>query len=703
MKNIIVYFVILLTIPISFCFGQLNTNSTANTQNKNHFLWWNGHWSATKKNVFIINKDSISKGGTATVNPDGSVQVQGGGQDDWNKIVENGLNYLNDWIKQLNDPANNADLPSHDLNSVLLPDAQHLQQLWQDYKIEQGQDILSPDVKPGNGSTKGGSGINPTGTKTNGNIITGTNATGDEISAFCTNAKKDYDFVIKYYKDHRRDKANDLNIPAPPEFEYNCYACDSNIKKTFDTTISHYVRDFPHPEDTIMNKGLSLIKKYISLGLNKTTLTEEEDKALGPYIFGSGPCVYFDLDALSEAINGISNHLYFRAQKLVDKYHKHFKAAQAVQQTYYAVGRFCELSGQTKLNDDDPNAPQMSSIHTTDVKNIGQMFLDNFDFYFKKLKQNDWRQIGNINYQMELIRSAGMLENESGQREREDEYLQELDDIMNSFTLSVDMDVKVGKAKGYQISHVKGECKIGPDFQPNSNQCYKWVVLDDTKKIGNRYASKALPQIDCKLIANEISAPGPVPVYIGTKKYTVNLQGLRMEFCDEEKDTILLTNFYPDPPENGLWKVPNSYPANLGVTGAQFFENMEERKRLAESGKAQEAADKYQQQNEQMIAQMKSIAEQMKTEAGNKSAADYQKIMEMFNKVKESANNPPLAEMLDIDFEIPIQNNSPVLVDKKFDAKQINPKLEEALIYAFYTIHIENKTNAPKNNNTPKK
>jgi hypothetical protein len=318
----------------------------------------------------------------------------------------------------------------------------------------------------------------------------------------------------------------------------------------------------------------------------------------------------------------------------------------------------------------------------------------NFEFYLTKLKQNDWRQIANIPYMLCLCRSIALLGGNSGDYDL-DAYLKRLVPIMRGFVLSVDMDVKIGRGQGYWLSHVKGKCHIGPDFEQDSNQCYKWVVLDENRQDASGfYRTKAIPQFDCDLVANEIGGAGAV--YIGTKKFTGNLEGLKMDFCNPGKDTILLTSFSPNPANDGYFQFPHGITQNLGVTGEQFFSDENAKKKLVESGKAQEAADKYQAQNQKKIDEMRALAAKMQSDTGKKTLADYQKLMEMSNKMLASATTPVMAQMLWIDFEIPVKNGNQVLVDKIFDAKEINPQMAPAFEYAHYTIHIENKANAPK-------
>src|SRR6266700_1987286 len=91
-------------------------NYTSDT--KNHCLWFKGHWNPAKKNVFIIDKDSLGKGGgTITITAGGDIQLQSSGKDEWNKTVEVALKSVDDWEKKLDDPASNTDLPSYHLNT----------------------------------------------------------------------------------------------------------------------------------------------------------------------------------------------------------------------------------------------------------------------------------------------------------------------------------------------------------------------------------------------------------------------------------------------------------------------------------------------------------------------------------------------------------------------------------------------------------
>ena len=207
------------------------------------------------------------------------------------------------------------------------------------------------------------------------------------------------------------------------------------------------------------------------------------------------------------------------------------------------------------------------------------------------------------------------------------------------------------------------------------------------------YKTKALQQIDCDLITNQIVGPAGSPVYIGTKKYTTNLFGLRMDFCNPGKDTIVLSNFAANPKNEGLWKLPYGPPQPLGITGEEYFADFNRRKELVKSKEADKEADEFKKKNEEMVDEMKKLATQMKTDTGAKRLADYQKILAMSKKATSSvADNGVVAKMLYLDFEIPVKNNDRELVNTTFEGAKINPRFSNVIVYANYKIIIENES-----------
>ncbi len=660
-----------------------------------HFLWFTGHWSKTKKNTFIIaaasgDPDGSSPGATSsagdnntvTINPDGSVQMSGGGVDDWNKRMDKAAKSEEDFIQQLEDPKDNLDPITKQFNQLLDSGAQKRLKQVKDLKIDAKQDILSPDTKPGQ---TGGAGPGQSGGTASGQ--SGGTASGQSTDDYCRKVKADYGEVIAWWKAHRKDKDGDLKYPPPPEFEYDCYACDTNIQISYQQQIDKYAEDFFHEEDELIRKATTIMHE---LSLDLWEGSKHYGDVAVSQAFHSSPCAYMDVEALAKAVYDISYHAFARGDKMRRDNKKNYKAISAIVQTWCRGTRqFMLLSGSKNV--EDPGLAEMSGLAGFGV-----------EYYYNKFRQNDWRQIGNYPYLLELMRTGALLSGNTDDTFFQ-KYLQQLQRIWNGFKLTVEMDTKIGKDGGYRIAHVKGEGHIIPAFQRDSNQCYKWVMADENSMtILGFYKPSALQTIDCNLLGNEMITPPQAPrmTYVGTKFYKANLQSLSMDFCNPGHDTIVLSGFNPNPMTGGVWQVPMAGQVNLGVNGLeQFFENVQEKKKLADDGEAQRAADQMKQQAEQLKAQMETLKSQM---TGPLSKDSYEKIMEKFNQARSLSGLGAVAKMLWLDFVLPVKNNDPVLVDKKYDAKEINPQESPAIVYGYYTVHIEN-TGAGKTKSAPKK
>src|ERR1041385_7855755 len=100
-----------------------------------------------------------------------------------------------------------------------------------DLRIDSRQDMLTPDTKPGQSKPR---------------------TLSDAGTDMCKDAKADYDQVMSYWESIKGQKDKDLIYPPPPAFEYNCYACDSNVRNGYQQAIDNYIRDFFHPEDSLI-------------------------------------------------------------------------------------------------------------------------------------------------------------------------------------------------------------------------------------------------------------------------------------------------------------------------------------------------------------------------------------------------------------------------------------------------------------------
>jgi hypothetical protein len=647
----------ILLVVCAFARGQVVDTSQ-------HFLWFSGHLNPAKKNVFIIAASGGNGGGTITIGNDGAVELKTGGVDAWNKKMDQAEQAEQRFIQQLDDPKDNLDPSTHQLYQLLKPDAEQRKQEMHDLKIDAKQDMMSPETKPG--QSKPGS-------------------LADAGADACKALKGDYDQVMAYYKSIKGQKDNELTYPPPPAFEYNCYACDSNVRNSYQQTIDNYVRDFFHPEDSLITRGYGIIRQLALLGI-------EPGKGIPPDLYWdlfsknkkdpskSGACAYMDLSGLSEAVLTITIHAFRRADKMMhdNRKAKNFKAVEAIAKTWLTGARMVALTTGNTGGEDEGMA------------DLADLLANGIDYYYGEFRKNDWRQIGNLTWMLGLMRQQALLGAKNDQMAMK--YLNDLQRIWNGFRLTIEMDVKIGEHNGYRLAHLKGDCHIVPSFQRDSNQCYKWVVADENQMDLLGFIKPAVqPTIDCQLITNELILPPQAPkwVYTGTHKYTSTLQSLSMDFCNPGHDTIQLSGFTPVPATAGTWQIPYSGVQNLGVVGMeQYFEDMMAKKKLADNGEANQAAEEMKRQGEELKKQMDALKNQM---TGPQGGANYEKIMELANRSRQLATSPVIGKILWLDFLLPVQNNDAVLVNKKYDAKELNPRLSAVIVYGYYTIHIENK------------
>ena len=143
----------------------------------------------------------------------------------------------------------------------------------------------------------------------------------------------------------------------------------------------------------------------------------------------------------------------------------------------------------------------------------------------------------------------------------------------------------------------------------------------------------------------------------------------------------------------GTWVYPNDpNPVPSGINSQNhYFQDLDKMKELAQSGAAKQHADIVKEQSEKIVAQMKTLAKQMNGSHGASQVANYQKILNMSNQIKQLASNGNIAPMIYIDFPLQIQNNSSTLFNKRFDAKELNPEIASVIEHGYFTVDIKYK------------
>ncbi len=89
----------------------------------------------------------------------------------------------------------------------------------------------------------------------------------------------------------------------------------------------------------------------------------------------------------------------------------------------------------------------------------------------------------------------------------------------------------------------------------------------------------------------------------------------------------------------GTWIYPNDpNPVPSGINSQNhYFQDLDKMKELAQSGAAKQQAGIMKEQSEKIVAQMKTLAKQMNGSHDASQVANYQKILNMSNQIKQLA------------------------------------------------------------------
>jgi hypothetical protein len=657
----------------------LNNKAVAQQASRDaqHFLWFTGHWSNDKKNSFITDASidsltggviKIPSGNIITVSSEGNINIISKEIDEWNKKIKDGEKDLDKNINDLISPPNDVQEWAHHFNEVTLSQLDTIKLQWENLKIDKKDNPLNQKEEQ------------------NGNIQNVVN----NLSEWCKNIQPKYQAVIDFYHAHRHDIATAYNNLPPPVFDYTCEACDTNLVKEKDKEADDYVEKFFKPESDLIKDGLQIIHRLALLGhsndIDNTPLNvvwdNQADEEKIDQLFHddktdaskSSACAYIDSYRLNDAVKFLVQRELWRAEKLVKDNRENLKAAIPVVRVYLMALKNNELMGFSTGED---------------FGEIQQLVLQEYEYYFNKLvKEHDWSQLANIPFILSLLREYELL----GAPEKDADITQ-LYQLLNSFYLNIEMEIKVGKEGGYMLTHLKGKTKIAPEFNYGADSCYRWVVVEDNPNKLGLPVKKSSQKINMDLLTNEMIAR-VAPKYSGTKKYWCSLQGLKMDYCHPGNDTILLTGFIADPnPMAGTWIYPGApKPVPAGINGLDhFFQDINKMKELAQSGKARQQADIAKANAEKLMAQMKAVQAQMSNKHDASQIANYHKIQDLAAQGRQLFSSENSAPVLYIDFPLQIQNNTTTLFNKRFDAKEINPETTEAVVYGYYTIHIEYK------------
>ena len=502
----------------------------------------------------------------------------------------------------------------------------------------------------------------------------------DKMAASCKAFESEYHRIIDFYTAHRKDKNPHFDLPPPPTADYfNCWGCDTVKQKEFDTQCKIYVRDF---FKDIAKDASTLIGNMQMMEAMKL-VDGTSDNDLGPGVMNlysknknhPGACSYISYTDMSLAYDFYMKWGELMAAQLLRDNNSNYGALKPVIEICLNV-----LGQKAALAGSDNNLGERMEI--SELALPLQNFYDTLTTLL--FKDHDYRLIRMIPFTVGLLSNIKGLEAyafdapENPVHTFKPKYSAE--DLLGfpRFELTVELDTKIGEKGSYTIAHLKSKSKV-------------IVELDDKECMKFTLAKKEEEKIKADIITNEAIAPGPHGVYVGTKTYTSQSPIFKIRFCKidamPEGDSLYLSTFVPLAPDKGNWNIQGNL-APLGINSAdRLFINIDQLKNDAQNIKP----DIDQKQLEEIKKKAMDMAAKMNAMKA-KGNFDPSKMGEM---VKQMMNNThaivetKTSELMRIKLPLKVKNMDKMLINQRFDAKEINPSVAQPIVYAYLTIKLE--------------
>ncbi len=628
--------------------------------------WFVGHW--IDKKSFKIDSTIYGKGGgggTVSVKADGSYETSTPESREFDKNMNDAATAIDAEEKTISGAAK-ADEGMYQYNLVT-KSVEELEKTKEEFK-EAGQKKTDP-TPPGN-ELKIHDAVLAVLTKT------------------CREIEPRYRRIINFYEANKKDKHPHFDLPAPPVADYfSCWGCDTAKQHEFDEASKQYVTNFYNGIGEDANFLLGLIQQMEAVGLTDVNQPGHQQVAVGAEeeAFDSshkhpGACAYIDYFKMTMAYSFYAKRGELMAEQLWKDNRKNYGALQPVL-------KICLASLQQKM--------AVAGIYGAvgegqEVECLARPIEELYDTLSTLLlKEKDYRLIGTIPFMnglMFMCKGLQIYGNDlltldyTFHDKWKPKYTVEELLAFPKFDLTIDLDTKIGERGNYTIAHLKSKSKV-------------IVELDDKEGLRFTLSKKEEEKMKAAIITNEAIAPGPHGIYVGTKTYTSQSPIFKLKLCEMKDvppgDSIYLSTFKPLAPDKGNWNVQGKM-APLGINSAdRLFMNVEELKN--------DAAALNPQVNQQQLEDIKKNAMAMAAKIQAMQAGGNTDPKKMAEMVKGLMNNTAgivenkTAELMRIRLPLKINNRDKLLINQRFDAKEINPSFAQPIVYAYLTVKLEHK------------
>ena len=453
----------------------------------------------------------------------------------------------------------------------------------------------------------------------------------------------DYTAVMEYIR--RPDGGISGQLVPPPSFSFDyCFPCDAERREAYTRDSIAFVNSFLAEEMLNMNRAT-------------TVLAYLQKQKIKP-----GPDSLFSLEIRTHMYEAVVNIAGRIENKLISVWLT-FKSDPA--KVPFLVQLLLHSSHVHNLMGFEtakgyPNDGELAEALLAAVRNVLR----------KAKEERDYRVLLNVTRVTYLLKSAQCIglpveELTSGM----EDYLK-----WNQFKITLDADAKMEMQDASQMATLHFE---GPFIAyPDSTCKLKWYPegMDSAKGI----------VFDLKEVA--LNTSQGAATYTGTRKFAAKRPWIKLDFCDEERDSAL---FYPFFPYGGMdtWDMGDAKNVPLNIVHTVFMTGFTDAAGLKKRAMSMNSASLEQQMNSVYKQKVAPVMGGLNMDPSTMTSKDYERAAKLMDAADEVIHITWYTSLYNFPLKGRLRNHQQLVFDETLDGKQIS--MFPNLAYATFKAKIE--------------
>ena len=454
-----------------------------------------------------------------------------------------------------------------------------------------------------------------------------------------------YEEVIRYAEKIRAG----YSIPPPPPppsmgVDY-CYPCDKDRKAAYERDRETFLQ-WHQEERDMVGKAMKVIA-YLS----KQSVSTVARDSTRRQVF---------LDEMWSAFRDIMDRFGKKLTLAWQTYNNDESKLPFLAEELFSYIRTQQLFGLPS----SPNFPTVQDIALICVQR-------GFKKLEKAKQERDYEVLLNISWVVGLFRTAELLGIDPAQFDKA------LGDFIgnNRFKVQVDAKAKVSNEGTVMAARMSGDNIFVA--VPDSNCVLKWTLIspEETKMKFN-------------LEEAVMKTPEAEATYAGTRQWKTHPANIKLDFCDEKKDTFFLDGFLADEGKE-VW-IAQGEKTNAGIVSSLYSTCFMDVKRIkamaADPGLQARMEQQMKEKYEQFMAAYKG------TDPSKMTPEQIQKMNEAMLAAKDMGNIIQSVSAFSVICKDRLRNKQKIVFESEVDGKQLNPQtpsIEEAILKVKIE-HVEN-------------